>query len=79
METTTVVKPTEEERNCEKVSVIKGLSGRSLIIDPSWKCPSGEYRVGIKRAYELFPSELKSRLKSASIQRSLGKMNDHKY
>lgn len=57
------MKPVEEQRDNEKVSVIPGQSGRSLIIDPSWKNPSGEYRVGVKRAYELFPTELVARLK----------------
>ncbi|KAI8146465.1 hypothetical protein BJV82DRAFT_598642 [Fennellomyces sp. T-0311] len=58
--TTKIVKPTEENGT----KVIQGLSGRTLILDPSWKCPANEYRVGLKRAYELFPSELVSRLKS---------------
>lgn len=57
------MKPVEEQRDNDKVSVIPGQSGRSLIIDPSWKNPSGEYRVGVKRAYELFPTELVARLK----------------
>ncbi|KAF7727019.1 tripeptidyl-peptidase II Tpp2 [Apophysomyces ossiformis] len=57
--TTTKVKPTVEGDN----KVIQGLSGRKLILDRSWNCPSDEYRIGIKRAYELFPKELVSRLK----------------
>ncbi|KAI9495709.1 hypothetical protein BDB00DRAFT_870251 [Zychaea mexicana] len=60
VDTTMVVKPTEENG----LKVIQGLSGRKLTLDPSWKCPSGAYRVGLKRAYELFPSELIRRLKS---------------
>lgn len=61
--TTKIVKAVEEQRGNDKVSVIQGQSGRSLIIDPAWKNPSGEYRVGVKRAYELFPTELVARLK----------------
>ncbi|KAI8365920.1 subtilase family-domain-containing protein [Radiomyces spectabilis] len=61
--TTTVVRPSEDTVNGEKVQVIQGLSGRKLIIKPDWKNPSGEYRIGLKRAYELFPSGLTSRLK----------------
>ena len=62
VETTKVVKPTSKDGN----NVIKGLSGRDLILDDSWKNPSGEYRVGLKRAYELFPGDLISRIKSVS-------------
>ncbi|KAG0176962.1 tripeptidyl-peptidase II Tpp2 [Apophysomyces sp. BC1034] len=62
--TTTKVKPTNDGEH----KVIQGLSGRKLILDPSWNCPSDEYRVGIKRAYELFPNELVSRLKSERRQ-----------
>ncbi|KAI7856234.1 hypothetical protein BDC45DRAFT_555693 [Circinella umbellata] len=58
--TTKIVKPTEENG----VQIIQGLGGKKLIIDPSWKNPSNEYRVGLKRAYELFPTELVRRLKS---------------
>lgn len=61
--TTKVVKPAEKDG----VKTITGLSGRDLILDPSWNCPSGEYRIGIKRAYELFPTELVSKLKKVSI------------
>ncbi|KAI9310690.1 subtilase family-domain-containing protein [Dichotomocladium elegans] len=62
--TTQVVRAIEEEQDGVKVHFIQGLSGRRLIVDPSWVNPSGEYRVGVKRAYELFPGELVSRLKS---------------
>jgi tripeptidyl-peptidase II len=41
---------------------LSGLSGRELTIDPDWTNPSGEYRLGFKRGYELFPSDLVSRL-----------------
>ncbi|WP_166830529.1 S8 family serine peptidase [Thalassoroseus pseudoceratinae] len=42
---------------------LPGLTGRNLKLDPQWKNPEGIYRRGIKRAYELFPSALVSRLK----------------
>ncbi|KAI9469712.1 MAG: subtilase family-domain-containing protein [Benjaminiella poitrasii] len=59
VETTKVVKPTIENGN----KVIDGLSGRKLILG-DWNNPSDEYRVGLKRAYELFPTELTNRIKS---------------
>ena len=67
MATTKIVKPTEENG----VQVIQGLGGRKLIIDPSWKNPSNEYRVGLKRAYELFPTELVRRLKSVCEEKKI--------
>ncbi len=42
--------------------VLEGLSGRKLRINPAWTNPSGEYRLGLKRAYELFPGELVGRV-----------------
>jgi tripeptidyl-peptidase-2 len=58
--TTTIVKPTE---NDDGVPVITGLTGRKLHLNKDWKNPSGEYRIGIKRAYDLFPSDLADRIK----------------
>ncbi|KAI7907246.1 uncharacterized protein BX663DRAFT_495304 [Cokeromyces recurvatus] len=59
VETTKIVKPTIENGN----KIIEGLSGRKLILG-DWENPSDEYRVGLKRAYELFPSDLKNRIKA---------------
>ncbi len=42
---------------------LEGLTGRTLKIDPAWENPSGEFRLGIKRAYDFFPESLISRLK----------------
>ncbi|KAG1467187.1 hypothetical protein G6F56_004548 [Rhizopus delemar] len=64
VDTSKKVKPTVEEG----LNVIQGLSGRKLILDDSWINPSGEYRIGLKRAYELFPTELKNRIKSERRQ-----------
>lgn len=63
VETTKIVKPTTEDGK----KVIEGLSGRKLILG-DWKNPSDEYRVGLKRAYELFPTDLTNRIKSVSCQ-----------
>lgn len=42
------------------------LSGRAVIVGDSasgaWQCPSGEYRVGAKRLYDLCPKDLVARL-----------------
>ncbi|KAG0356592.1 subtilase family-domain-containing protein [Gamsiella multidivaricata] len=58
--TTTVVKATENE---DGVPVITGLTGRKLHLSKDWKNPSGEYRLGVKRAYDLFPGDLADRIK----------------
>nr|KYP62018.1 Tripeptidyl-peptidase 2 [Cajanus cajan] len=42
---------------------IFGASGASLVINTSWKNPSGEWHVGYKLVYELFTEDLISRLK----------------
>ena len=58
VETTKIVKAATEDGK----TIIEGLSGRKLTLG-DWKNPSGDYRVGLKRAYELFPSDLTSRIK----------------
>ncbi|KAL5139714.1 Tripeptidyl-peptidase 2 [Glycine soja] len=42
---------------------ISGASGASLVINTSWKNPSGDWHVGYKLVYELFTENLTSRLK----------------
>ncbi|XP_058205932.1 tripeptidyl-peptidase 2 isoform X1 [Rhododendron vialii] len=42
---------------------IRGASGASLIVNSSWKNPSGKWHVGCKLVYELFTDTLTSRLK----------------
>ncbi len=39
-----------------------GLTGRKIVPGSKWNNPSGKWRIGIKSAYELFPSDLVSRL-----------------
>lgn len=41
---------------------IQGLSGRQLCIPDDWVNPTGEWHVGIKAIFELFPSTVKSRM-----------------
>lgn len=45
--TTTIVKAEE--------LTIKGLSGAVLKLNEAWKNPSGDWRVGIKAGFEIFP------------------------
>ncbi len=45
-----------------KEGVIVGATGRPLTIPKSWTNPSGDWRVGWKRAYELFPKDLVARV-----------------
>ncbi|EXC19138.1 Tripeptidyl-peptidase 2 [Morus notabilis] len=42
---------------------IRGVSGASLVVNSSWKNPSGEWHVGYKLIYELFTDKLTNRLK----------------
>ncbi|EGD80013.1 hypothetical protein, variant [Salpingoeca rosetta] len=41
----------------------KTLTGRTFKVPEAWACPSGEVRVGVKAAFELFPTPLIRRLK----------------
>ncbi|XP_054787399.1 tripeptidyl-peptidase 2 isoform X2 [Prosopis cineraria] len=55
-DTSKVVKADADGRIC-------GASGSSLVINTSWKNPSGEWHVGYKLVYELFTETLTSRVK----------------
>ncbi|CEP17397.1 hypothetical protein [Parasitella parasitica] len=70
VETTKVVKPTTEDGK----KVIEGLSGRKLILG-DWTNPSDEYRIGLKRAYELFPDDLCTRIKTERRQNFMKKQS----
>ncbi|XP_009617650.1 tripeptidyl-peptidase 2 [Nicotiana tomentosiformis] len=48
---------------------IRGASGASLVINSSWKNPSGEWHVGCKLVYELFTDTLTSRVKKERKKR----------
>ncbi|XP_060515966.1 tripeptidyl-peptidase 2 [Cylas formicarius] len=54
--TSTIVKPED--------GYIVGLTGRKMKVPSEWKNPSGEYRIGVKNAFYLYPDKLKERVKS---------------
>ncbi|XP_021765110.1 tripeptidyl-peptidase 2-like [Chenopodium quinoa] len=56
VDTSTVVKADADGCIC-------GASGAPLVVNSSWKNPSGEWHVGYKLVYELFTKDLTSRLK----------------
>ncbi|KAL8557152.1 hypothetical protein ACS0TY_004563 [Phlomoides rotata] len=62
IDTSTIVKA--DDNGC-----ILGTSGNPLVVNPSWKNPSGEWHVGSKLVYELFTSTLKGRLKKERKKR----------
>jgi len=69
--------------NTKIFTLITDALGRTLKLNQSWKCPSGTFRVGIKRAYEvcfilgiysllnqqLWPTNLTNRVKSERKKR----------
>ena len=61
VDTSAIVK-IEEKNDDDGRKVIKGKSGHLLTIPDDWENPSGEWHVGIKAAFELFPGNLRSRL-----------------
>ncbi|XP_010449151.1 PREDICTED: tripeptidyl-peptidase 2 [Camelina sativa] len=56
IDTSTVVKADEDGH-------IRGASGVPLVVNSSWKNPTGEWRVGCKLVYQLFTDDLTSRVK----------------
>jgi len=60
VDTTTKASHTTDESGGR---TLQGLTGRTLKLNPAWNNPSGEWRLGVKRAFELFPGQLKGRVK----------------
>uniref|UniRef100_A0A1B6LQD6 Tripeptidyl-peptidase 2 n=1 Tax=Graphocephala atropunctata TaxID=36148 RepID=A0A1B6LQD6_9HEMI len=42
--------------------VLQGLTGRKLKVPPSWKNPTGNYHLGVKCAFEIYPKKVQERL-----------------
>merc|ERR1719317_1414666 len=48
---------------------ITGLTGRKLKVPSEWNNPTGEYRLGTKSLYQLFPKQLIDRLQKDKRQK----------
>ena len=42
---------------------VLGVGGRKIKVNPAWNNPSGIYRLGIKKAFDLYPKDLKERVR----------------
>ncbi|XP_073032784.1 LOW QUALITY PROTEIN: tripeptidyl-peptidase 2 [Primulina eburnea] len=62
VDTSTVVKADDD-------GCIRGTSGASLVVNSSWKNPSGEWHIGCKLIYELFTHTLSDRVKKERRKR----------
>lgn len=49
---------------CSPDFTLTGLTNRTIKVNPMWKNPTGQYRIGMKRAFELYPRGLKDRVKA---------------
>ena len=56
-----------EENDDDGRKVVKGKSGRLLTVPDDWENPSGEWHIGIKAVFELFPGSLRSRLQVCTV------------
>ena len=52
----------EVKQKASADGMLIGKSGRKLKVNPAWVNPTGDYRVGMKRAFELYPGWLKQRV-----------------
>lgn len=53
----------------DAIGLVSPATGRTLLASPSWPNPTGVWRVGTKRAYDLWPTELVKR-RSAERRRA---------
>eukprot|EP00049_Salpingoeca_infusionum_P024824 m.17228 g.17228 ORF g.17228 m.17228 type:complete len:1251 (+) comp7373_c0_seq2:165-3917(+) len=45
-----------------------GITGRTLTVPEDWQSPSGDYRLGIKNIFQLFPTPLVKRVKAKRLE-----------
>eukprot|EP00600_Ochromonadales_sp_CCMP1393_P004453 CAMPEP_0174964208 /NCGR_PEP_ID=MMETSP0004_2-20121128/5753_1 /TAXON_ID=420556 /ORGANISM="Ochromonas sp., Strain CCMP1393" /LENGTH=1471 /DNA_ID=CAMNT_0016212909 /DNA_START=2788 /DNA_END=7203 /DNA_ORIENTATION=+ len=48
--------------SADENGIVTGASGRRIKVNPEWQNPSGKYRTGLKRLFELYPRGLKGRV-----------------
>jgi len=46
---------------------ITGCTGKTLLLNKEWINPSGQWKIGMKSLYDLFPKSLLSRIKDVFI------------
>jgi tripeptidyl-peptidase-2 len=68
--------PVSPEKAADGSATLKGVSGRTLKLNSAWSNPTGTYRLGCKRAFELYPRGLKDRVKE---QRKKQWMESHRF
>jgi len=61
VDTSSVVKHAD---GVDGARTVTGLSGRAILLNPAWTNPTGEWRVGLKQALDLFPRGLEGRVKA---------------
>lgn len=52
-----------------KNGTVEGLTGRTLKLDPQWENPTGKFHLGIKEAFDLFPSDALPRIQGERKKR----------
>jgi tripeptidyl-peptidase-2 len=60
----TIAKVAQETINGESFNHLTGLSGRKLKIG-DWNNPTGEFRLGLKHSFDIFPKDVVERIKES--------------
>jgi tripeptidyl-peptidase-2 len=55
----------DADADADAVATLAGRSGRTLQLNPAWANPSGQWFLGCKLAYDLYPKSLKKRVRAA--------------
>lgn len=59
---------TSKTANINADGTLTGLSGRTLKVNQNWDNADGTFRLGLKFGYDLYPADLKSRIKVCWLQ-----------